>query len=80
MTAKSLTIRLPVDLYEEGREIAEKHQISLNALIQQCLKASIDAEIDKKLYDAFSLVAENREEASVEFAMPAQWEVIHDEH
>jgi hypothetical protein len=80
MTARALTIRLPFDLYEESREIAQEHKVSINMLILDCLRRSVQERAEKKLYEAFSIIAEDPEEANVEFAMAAQQEVINNDH
>lgn len=76
MVAKSLTLRLPAELYKESREIAEERRISFNTLVQECLQAVVKAEEEKELYAAFGLVGSDADEAEVNFAFPAQREVI----
>jgi hypothetical protein len=73
---KALTIRLPLDLYQTTSNIAERRQISLNALIQEALGALSAAEEEARLYEEFNLLGEDSEECDVEFAIHAAWEVI----
>lgn len=73
---KTLTVRLPLDLYQAGSEIAKRRQISLNALIQEGLTAMMKAEEYTRLYEAFGQLGEEAEESDVEFASHAQWEVV----
>ena len=78
---QSFTVRLPVELYEASTAIAQERRLSMNALIQERLASLVREEEDKRLYDAFSLIAEDEEEMSVAFAEAAQAEVLsRDEH
>jgi hypothetical protein len=73
---KSLTVRLPQDLYESATELAKKRCLSLNALIQQSLAAVVKEEEDRELYEAFELLGQYPEECDVEYAFAAQAEVV----
>lgn len=73
---KTLTVRLPLGLYQVCSKIAERRQMSLNALIQEGLTRMIKAEEYGRLYEAFGRLGEDAEESDVEFAAHAQWEVI----
>ena len=77
---KSMTIRLPIDLYESSSEVAKRRETSLNALIQEGLNALLKKEEYTLLYDAFGQLGKDEAESNVEFASHAQWEVIrHDD-
>jgi hypothetical protein len=76
ITTKTLTVRLPVELYRASSEIAHRRQISLNALVQEALSAIHRAEEEDRLYAEFGLLAEDSEETSVAFALEAQDEVV----
>ena len=73
---KTLTIRLPNDLYETARTLARRRQLSLNGLILSALEAEAKAEQEARLYDAFGLLGEDIAEAGVEYAVSAQREVV----
>ncbi len=75
-TRRSLTVRLPEPLYLASVELAERRGKSLNALVQEALAALAREEEHRRLYDEFSLIAEDAGECDVEFAMPAQSEVV----
>jgi len=75
-TTKTLTIRLPFDLYQAISAVAKQRRISFNALAQEGLSAILQAEDDAKLYEAFGQLGADAEEANVEFAATAQWEVV----
>jgi predicted transcriptional regulator len=73
---KALTIRLPVELYQTSSELAKRRQVSLNTLIQEALAAILKTEEEARLYDEFGQLGEDAEEADVEYALAAQWEVL----
>jgi predicted transcriptional regulator len=75
-STKAFTVRLPADLYHTSSELARRRQVSLNALIQEALAAILKAEEVARLYEAFGELGEDAEEASVEYALPAQWEIL----
>jgi predicted transcriptional regulator len=76
VATKTLTVRLPLDLYETSHELAQRRKISLNALMQESLTAMLKAEEYARLYEAFGRLGEDAEESDVEFAAHAQWEVV----
>lgn len=73
---KALTVRLPADLYHTSSELARRRKVSLNTLIQEGLAAILNAEEEARLYEAFGELGEDAEGADVEYALPAQWEVL----
>lgn len=73
---RTLTIRLPLDLYQTTSALATRRHMSFNALVQEGLLAILKAEEDARLYEAFGQLGEDTEIADVEFAAPAQWEVV----
>ncbi len=73
---KTLTVRLPLDIYQTSAEIAKRRKVSLNALVQEGLTAVMKEEEYARLYEAFGQLGEDAEEADVEFAAHAQWEVV----
>jgi hypothetical protein len=73
---KALTVRLPLDLYESSSALARHRRVSLNTLIQEGLAALLREEEQARLYAAFGELGEEMQEADVEFAVPAQWEVV----
>lgn len=56
---KSLTIRLPEDVYNESRRIAHNRQESMNKLVRQALEAVVREEKEKELFDAFGLIGDD---------------------
>jgi len=76
MSKKALTLRLPYDLYEETKKIAEKKGKSYTAFILELLEEKLKEEKKKSLFNAFTLVAKDIEEADVEYAFESQREVV----
>ncbi len=54
---KSLTIRLPLDLYQITSAIATRRLMSFNALVQESLLAMLKQEEEARLYEAYGLTA-----------------------
>lgn len=75
MVAKSFTVRLPADLYEASVVAARHRGRSLDALVQESLAATLRADEEPRLSEAFGLVGTDADEADVEFAAAAQGEV-----
>jgi hypothetical protein len=73
---RSMTVRLPADLYDSSAEVAKRREMSLNALVQEGLTMVLKKEQYARLYEAFGQLGEDAEESNVEFASHAQWEVI----
>lgn len=70
------TLRLEEDLYTRVKEVARARQTSFTAFVQAVLAEALKNEEQKALYDAFSLVGGEPDEADVEFAVHAQREVL----
>jgi predicted transcriptional regulator len=73
---KTLTVRLPLELYERVVETAERRDSSLNATVQEALHLLTQQDQQARLYEAFSLLGEDAAEADVEFAFEAQRQVV----
>ncbi|MBI3947893.1 MAG: hypothetical protein HY321_18380 [Armatimonadetes bacterium] len=72
----TISIRLPADICHSSRELAKRRGISLSALVQESLKAAVDEEEDQRFYDSFTLLGQDMEMSDVEYALPAQREVM----
>jgi len=75
----ALTLRLPEDIYKEAKQIATERGESFSSFVRNVLKEKLKEERKKKLFEAFSLVAEDKEEANVEYAFEAQRQVVVEE-
>jgi len=67
------TLRLEENIYARIKEIAKERHTSFTAFVQEVLANVLKAEEQKALYNAFSQVGE---EAEIEYAIPAQIEVV----
>lgn len=76
MKSVALTLRLEENLYTRAKEVAAAHKTSFTAFVQRALSELLRREEQKTLFDAFSLVGQDLAEADVEFALPAQREVL----
>ena len=73
---KTMTVRLPIDLYEAGSKVAKRRHMSLNRLVQDSLRAVLKDEADKALYDGFTGIGMDAEMSDVSYAVEAQREVM----
>lgn len=55
---KNITLSIDEDTLKAGREYAEKHHISFNALIRRLIKQTIQKESGKWINEAFKLMDE----------------------
>lgn len=70
---RTLTVRLPVPLYDAVRRLAARTKTSLNAAVEEALTQAARSARQAELYDAFSQVASD---AEVEFAWEAQRQIV----
>ena len=71
-----VTVRLPQDMHEAMRIAAEKNATSMNEIMCTLAERYLKEQQEIELYEAFGLLGENPEEASVEFAFAAQSQVV----
>ena len=75
--AKTLTIRLPLDLYERASHLAMTRGQSLNRLFQDGLQLLDSQDRDQRLFDDFTLIADALgNESDIGFAFAAQTETL----
>jgi len=75
--AKTLTIRLPLNVYEKASQLAEARGQSLNRLFQDGLQLLDPQDKEKRLFDDFSAIADaGSDESDVSFAFTAQTETL----
>lgn len=73
MTAKTLTLRLLPDVYQQATHLAKRRRLSLNRLFQEGLDLLVTQDRERQLFDDFSLIAEaGAGETNLEFTLPAQ--------
>jgi Arc/MetJ-type ribon-helix-helix transcriptional regulator len=73
---KAMTVRIPLDLYHGAAEIARRRRTSMSNLVRQSLQETLEHDRRRRLYEAFTRVAEDAHDADVEFAFDAQAEVV----
>ena len=75
--AKTLTLRLPLGIYERASRLAEARGQSLNRLFQDGLQLLDSQDREKRLFDDFSAIADaGGEQTDVDFALAAQTETL----
>ena len=72
---RSITLRLPIDLFDATKRLATDQKQSLNSLIVSQLRSLSSAERSKVLRDAYDLLGSDAE-SSVDHAFLAQAEVV----
>lgn len=73
MSAKTLTLRLSLEVYERATALAHRRGESLNRLFQAGLLLLDQREHEQRLFDDFTAIAAaGVDETDVEFALEAQ--------
>jgi len=75
-TTKTLTIRLSEFEYSAARKLAENSNKSLNQLAKDGLAHLAREARRQRLYEEFTELGEDSEEASIDFASEAQAETL----
>lgn len=74
---KTLTVRLPISIYERAAGLAKARGRSMNRLVQDALRLLDSQESEKRLFDDFTRIAEaDGGETDVGFALEAQAEIL----
>jgi hypothetical protein len=76
LAAKTLTVRLPPELYSAAQKVARRRDLSLNALLQESLIATIRVAEEEARYEEYSLLGQDRPLCDVDYAIHAQAEVM----
>ena len=71
----AFTLRFDPDLYRRTKRACQSEGRSMTAFIQDAVAKKLAAQDAAMLFQAFTLVGEDADEASVEFAHDAQREV-----
>ena len=75
--AKTLTLRLPPDVYERASRLATTRGQSLNRLFQDGFQLLDAQERDQRLFNDFTAIGEALDDSSeVDFAFAAQTETL----
>jgi predicted DNA-binding protein len=70
-----LTLRFDQELYDRVKMTSKREGRSMTAFVQEAVAKRLEEEEAAALFEAFTLVGEDLDEASVEFAHNAQREV-----
>lgn len=80
-STRTITVRLPRELYQQTTELAHRRNQSVNAVVQEGVQKLLREEEIRAVSDGFDLLAQHPDECDVEFALAAQAEVVlRDEH
>ena len=71
----TLSVRVDEQTFQESKRIAEQRAMSFNALVQEALRRVIEAEQEREMYEAATLLGQDAEMNDVEYARHAQAEV-----
>lgn len=71
---RAFSVRVPETLYIEAHKVAERKNLSINALIGEALAGVVDQAHDQEMYEAATLLGLDAEMSSVDFAFGAQAE------
>ena len=72
---RAFSVRVPETLYQEASQIAERRNLSINALVGEALTKIVSQAQDQEMYEAATLLGLDAEMSSVDFAFGAQAEV-----
>ncbi len=72
----ALSIRIPSYLKSRAARAAQSQQVSFNTFVTRLIEKAVKETEEKELYDAFTELGSDPELSDVEFAFPAQAEVV----
>ena len=72
----ALTVRLPEDVYQAARNMADRRRISMNRLVQEALAEKAERSVEERLSSAYDMLAEDSAEADVESSFAIQVEAL----
>ena len=72
---RAFSVRVPETLYIEAHRVAVRKNLSINALVGEALMKVVDQAQDQEMYEAATLLGQDAEMSSVDFAWSAQAEV-----
>lgn len=76
LNRKTITVRLPSDLYRMSARLAKKRKVSMNALVAEGLTSLHAREAQKMLWDEYTLLGEDVTDTDVSYTIHAQSEVM----
>ncbi len=76
LRSKTLTVRLPSELYASAQAIAKKRSVSLNVVVQESLTNTIRDAREQYRFDEYTELGTDSEMCDIEYAVHAQAEVM----
>ena len=73
---RTFSVRVPETLYSDAHRIAEERKLSVNALVSEALRTLVDEAQDREMYATATLLGQDAEMSTADFAFDAQSEVV----
>lgn len=72
----ALTVRLPDQVYQAARNMADRRGISLNRLVMEAISEKAERSLDERLSHAYDLLAADSTETDIESSFAIQAEAL----
>lgn len=72
----ALTVRLPVQVYQAARNMANRRGISINRLVKEAISEKAERSLDERLSQAYDLLAADPAETEIESSFAIQAEAL----
>lgn len=72
----ALTVRLPDNVYQAARNMADSRGISINRLVQEAIAEKAEKSVEERLRRAYDMLAVGSEEDDIENSFAIQAEAL----
>jgi len=72
----ALTVRLPDQVYQAARNMADRRGISINRLVQEAIAEKAEKAVEERLSRAYDMLAMDSAEADIESLFAVQVEAL----
>ncbi len=72
----ALTVRLPDQVYQAARNMADRRGISINRLVKEAISEKAERSLDERLSHAYDLLAADQAETEIERSFAIQAEAL----
>jgi len=72
----ALTVRLPDQVYQAARNMADRRGISINRLVKEAISEKAERSLEERLSRAYDLLAADASEADIESSFAIQAEAL----
>jgi len=72
----ALTVRLPDQVYQAARNMADRRGISINRLVQEAIAEKAEKSVEERLRRAYDVLGQDSAEADVESLFAIQAEAL----